>query len=200
MDILTIHNKSMCINIPILGIFSCASTKVERNLSSLSCVCVYADQNKGTPPPKWHFYWEFLDFKSGFGFTTKINLEWYLFLNGSLQITLLQIYFWYYKTIWDHFKHGGIFFSKPPQTTQLIRMQAQQKILPPTGQKGHSFNENAWKQYHMQQKQSECKPSRHTQPLNQSTSSRSRHNKNHVLPKCSTMLKSIPCLFSFYLI
>ena len=45
----------------------------------------------------------------------------------------------------------------------------------------------------MQQKQSECKPSRHTQPLNQSASSHSRHNKNHVLPKCGTMLKSIPC-------
>ena len=45
----------------------------------------------------------------------------------------------------------------------------------------------------MQQKQSECKPSRHTQLLNQSASSRSRHNKNHVLPKCGTMLKSIPC-------
>ena len=71
----------------------------------------------------------------------KISLEWYLFLKGSLQITLLQIYFWYYKTIWGHFKHGGILLL---QTTQPIRMQAQQKILPPTGQKGHSSNENAW--------------------------------------------------------
>ena len=35
-------------------------------------------------------------------------------------------------------------FSKPLQTTQPIRMQAEQKILPPTGQKGHSSNENAW--------------------------------------------------------
>ena len=27
----------------------------------------------GDPPPwKWHIHWEFLDFKSGFGFTTKI--------------------------------------------------------------------------------------------------------------------------------
>ena len=32
------------------------------------------------------------------------------------------------------------------------------------------------------------------QPFNQSASSRSRHNKNHVLPKRSTMLKSISCL------
>ena len=47
----------------------------------------------------------------------------------------------------------------------------------------------------MQQKQLECKPSRHKQPLNQSASSRSRHNKNHVLPKRGTMLKSIPCYY-----
>ena len=32
-----------------------------------------------------------------------------------------------------------------------------------------------------------------THPLNQSASSHSRHNKNHMLLKCSTMLKSIPC-------
>ena len=94
----------------MLSLLSCASAKAECSLSSLSCVCVYVDQNKGTPPP-------------GNGISTgnslisspdldspqKINLEWYLFLNGSLQITLLQIYFWYYKTIWDHFKHGGLF-------------------------------------------------------------------------------------------
>ena len=29
--------------------FSCASAKAERSLSSLSCVCVYVDQNMGTP-------------------------------------------------------------------------------------------------------------------------------------------------------
>ena len=52
-------------------VFSRASAKAERSLSSLSCMSVYVDQNKGTPR-KWHFYWEFLDFKSGFGFTTKI--------------------------------------------------------------------------------------------------------------------------------
>ena len=62
------------------------------------------------------------------------------------------------------------FFSKPLQTTQPIRMQGQQKILPPAGEEGHSSNENAWQQYHMQQKQSECEPSRHTQLLNQSAS------------------------------
>ena len=53
------------------SIFSCASAKAERSLSSLSCMCVYVDQNKGTPQ-KWHIHWEFLDFKSRFGFTTKI--------------------------------------------------------------------------------------------------------------------------------
>ena len=42
----------------------------------------------------------------------KINLEWYLLFNGSLQITLLQIYFWYYKTIWDHSTMDASFFSK----------------------------------------------------------------------------------------
>ena len=52
-------------------VFSCAYAKAERSLSSLSCVCVYVDQNKGTPH-KWHIHWEFLDFKSGFGFTTNI--------------------------------------------------------------------------------------------------------------------------------
>ena len=53
--------------------FSRASAKAERGLSSLSCVWMYVDQNQGTPPPqKWHIYWEFLNFKSGFGFTTKI--------------------------------------------------------------------------------------------------------------------------------
>ena len=36
------------------------------------------------------------------------------------------------------------------------------------------------------------------QPFNQSASSRSRHNKNHVLPKRSTMLKSISCLKIFF--
>ena len=34
-------------------------------------MCVYVDQIRG-PPQKWNFYWEFLDFKSRFGFTTKI--------------------------------------------------------------------------------------------------------------------------------
>ena len=32
-------------------IFSCASAKAERSLSSVSCVWMYVDQNKGTPPP-----------------------------------------------------------------------------------------------------------------------------------------------------
>ena len=33
-------------------LFSCASAKAERSLSSLSCMCVYVDQNKGTPPAR----------------------------------------------------------------------------------------------------------------------------------------------------
>ena len=38
------------------------------------------------------------------------------------------------------------------------------------------------------------------QPFNQSASSHSRHNKNHVLPKRSTMLKSISCLINYFLL
>ena len=36
------------------------------------------------------------------------------------------------------------------------------------------------------------------QPFNQSASSHSRHNKNHVLPKRSTTLKSITCSWIFF--
>ena len=54
----------------------------------------------------------------------KFILDWYLFLNGCLQITLIQIYFWYYKTIWGHLNNGCLFLL---QTTQPIRMQGQKK-------------------------------------------------------------------------
>ena len=65
-------NKVFYFFCALILFFSCASAKAERGLSSLSCVWMYVEQNKETPPPqKWHFYWEFLDFKSGFGFTTK---------------------------------------------------------------------------------------------------------------------------------
>ena len=69
-------------------IFSCASAKAERGLSSLSCVWMYVDQNQGTPPPhpEMAYPLEFLDFKSRFGFTTKIYPR-LIFLNGCLQIT-----------------------------------------------------------------------------------------------------------------
>ena len=55
--------KLQGLNIYILGVlqphntpnftyvFSCASAKAERSLSSLSCVWMYVDQNLGTPPP-----------------------------------------------------------------------------------------------------------------------------------------------------
>ena len=76
------------------SIFSHSSAKAERGLSSLSCVWMYVDQNQGTPPP-------------GNGISTgnslisspdldspqKFSLDGYLFLNGCLQITLIQIYF-----------------------------------------------------------------------------------------------------------
>ena len=35
-----------------VNVFSCASAKAERSLSSLSCVWMYVDQNLGTPPAK----------------------------------------------------------------------------------------------------------------------------------------------------
>ena len=54
------------------SIFSRASAKAERGLSSLSCVWMYVDQNQGTPPLEMAYPLEFLDFKFGFGFTTKI--------------------------------------------------------------------------------------------------------------------------------
>ena len=43
--------------IKVVSIFSCASAKAERSLSSLSCVWMYVDQNKGTPlpPPEMAF-------------------------------------------------------------------------------------------------------------------------------------------------
>ena len=78
-------------------------------------VCVCVDQNKRTPPspppppPRNGISTgNSLISSLDLNLPQKINLEWYLFLNGSLQITLLQIYFWYYKAIWDHLKHGGI--------------------------------------------------------------------------------------------
>ena len=49
-----------------VSIFSCASAIAERSLSSLSCVCVYVDQNKGTLPRNG-----ISTGKSGFGFTIK---------------------------------------------------------------------------------------------------------------------------------
>ena len=90
-------------------VFSCASAKAERSLSSLSCVCVYVDQNKGTPPPH------------------------------------------------------------PPEMAFLLEIPW--------------FQVRIWI-YHMQKINLDWY---------QSASSRSRHNKNHVLPKRGTMLKSIPC-------
>ena len=50
------------------------------------CVCVYGDQNKATPPKKWPIHWEFLELFLG------IILDWYLFLNRSLQITLTNLF------------------------------------------------------------------------------------------------------------
>ena len=57
----------------ILGshfLFSHTSAKAERDLSNMYGVFLYVEL--GYPPWKWHIHWEFLDFKSRFGFTTKI--------------------------------------------------------------------------------------------------------------------------------
>ena len=127
-------------------IFSRASAQAEHGLSSLSCVWMYVDQNQGTPwppnPPR-------NDISTGNSLISspdldspqKFILDWYLFLNECLQITLILIYFGYYKTIWGHFNNGRLLLL---QTTQPIRMQGQQKILPPAGEERHSSNENAW--------------------------------------------------------
>ena len=72
-------------------------------------MCVYVDQNKGTPSPqKWHFYWKFFDFKSRFGFTTK-NLPRVIFIfkwipsNNSVTnlFLILQNYLRPFQT-WRH--------------------------------------------------------------------------------------------------
>ena len=47
--------RGILVNIVRLMFFSRASAKAERSLSSLSCMCVYVDQNKGTPPPEMAF-------------------------------------------------------------------------------------------------------------------------------------------------
>ena len=80
-------------------VFSRASAKEELGLSSLSCVWMYVDQNQGITPPlppgKWHIHWEFLDFKSGFGFTTKIYprlifiFKWILSNNSDTHLFLI---------------------------------------------------------------------------------------------------------------
>ena len=117
--------------------------KAECGLSSLSCVWMYVDQNQLTPPPPRNGIstGNSLISSPDLDSPQKFILDWYLFLNGCLQITLIQIYFWYYKNIWGHFNNGCLFLL---QTTQPVRMQGQQKILPPAGEEGHASNENVW--------------------------------------------------------
>ena len=113
-------------------VFNCASAKAERDLSSLSSVCMCVDLFKTPPPPEMAFLLGYSLISSpDLDSPQKINLEWYLFLNGSLQITLLQIYFWYYKTIWDHFKHGGLLLLQTTANQSEFRTT---KMLPPSGQ------------------------------------------------------------------
>ena len=71
-----------------------------------ACVCMYT---KIRPPPRNGIsIGNSLISSPDLDSPQKFILDWYLFLNRSLQITLLQIYFWYYKTIWGQFKHGGL--------------------------------------------------------------------------------------------
>ena len=107
----------------MLPIFSHASTKAEHDLSSLSDVCMCVDLFKTPPPKNGISTRNSLISSPDLDSPKKFSLDWYLFLNISFQITLLQIYVWYYKTIWDHFKQGGLLLL---QTTQPIRMQGQQ--------------------------------------------------------------------------
>ena len=87
---------------------------------------MYVDQNQGTPPGNGISTWNSLISSPDLDSPQQFILDLYLFLNGCLQITLIQIYFWYYKTVWGHFNNGCLFLL---QATQLIRMQEQQKIL-----------------------------------------------------------------------
>ena len=77
----------------VFSFFSCASAKAERSLSSLSCMCVYVDQNKWTPPRNGISTGNSLISSPDLDSPQKFILDCYLFLNGCLQITLIQIYF-----------------------------------------------------------------------------------------------------------
>ena len=115
---------------------SCASAKAERSLFSLSRVCVYVCRSKsGDPPPEWHIHWEFLDFKSGFGFTIKIY-PILIFIFKWMPSNLFLI-------LQNYLRPFQQWMPLSSPNTQPIRMQGQQKILPPAGE-GHSSNENAW--------------------------------------------------------
>ena len=97
---------------------------------------------RGPLPPsqKWHIHWEFLDFKSGFGFTTKIYprsifiFKWMPSNNSDTNLFLI---------LQNYLRPFQQWMPLLLQTTQPIRMQGQQKILPPAGEEGHSSNENA---------------------------------------------------------
>ena len=63
-------------------VLSCASAKAEHDLSNLSCVVFYVDLFLGTPsPPEM----EFLDFKDGFGISTKIYTRMVSFFSKATQ-------------------------------------------------------------------------------------------------------------------
>ena len=116
-----------------------AARLLKQSVAYLVCHVYGCMWNKIRGPPwKWHIHWEFLDFKSGFGFTTKIYprliyiFKWTPSNSSTNLFLILQNYLRPFQQ-----------WMPLLQTTQPIRMQGQQKILPPAGEEGHSSNENA---------------------------------------------------------
>ena len=96
------------LNTCIQFLFSCASAKAEHSLSSLSCVCVYVDQNKETPTRNGIYTGNSLISSPDLDSPQKINLEWYLFfkwipLNNSVTnlFLIVQNYLRPFQT-WRH--------------------------------------------------------------------------------------------------
>ena len=73
----------------------------------------------------------------------KFSLDWYLFLNGCLQITLIQIYFWYYKKVFKAISNmEASFFSKPlSQSECRIKITSQLLSKSECRNLGHDLTE-----------------------------------------------------------
>ena len=101
------------------------------------------------------------------------------------------------QTISGHLNNGGLLLLQTTANHSVNQNAGTTKILPPSGE-GCSSNENTGFPDIIN---ITCNRSNQnvgfpdTQPLNQSASGISKHNKNHVLPKHDTMLTSITCSY-----